>query len=349
MATQNEMIQILGITPELANKLNSRGNLKVLDINTLKDRQDYYLNTLKISKENFSRMLNQSITLLLHDINVTVPTKIKNLKEILDTDDDEIVTQMITRLPSILGYDLSTDGKNSVRAKMEFYKTTFDISNEKLISWIKRSPCILGYDCFSSSPTSVLSKVSYYQKLFGTTQKETTDIIANVPLLLDFDCNSNGKTSLKNKVRVINSLGLTNGYIASHAQILVAPADSIKFRYMLFSTVLEPEKFINSKWFGVSEQKVYARIKYLKAINESIKVTTLINGNQNIQTERIVEKYPLNEKAVQKIEDEYVEMTKQKRENIRKIMSHFTEKSFDSKMTPLTLTRDEIKAVAKTV
>ena len=347
MATQNEMVQILGITPELANKLLNR--LKSSNINVLKEKQDYYINTLGIEKEDFSRMLSQSSTLLTHDTKVTMPAKIEALKEILDTDDDEKVKQIIIKFPPILGYDLITDDKNSVRSKMKFYKKTFNISNDKLMSWIKRSPCILGYDCFGSSPTSVLSKVAFYQKLFGTTFEKTTEIISNVPLLLDFDCNSNGKTSLKNKVSVINSLGLDNKYIASHAQILVAPADNIKFRYMLFSTVLEPDKFKNSKWYGANEQKVYARIEYLKAINATINVSVLTDGNPSIPTERILQKYPLDEKAVHKIEDEYVEMTKQKRESIRNIMSHFSGKKISDNNMPLELTREEIKAVAKIV
>jgi len=350
MATQNEMVQILDITPELANKLLSKHYLHTSNINTLKEKQDYYLNILGIAKEDFSKMLSQSGTLLTHDVKVTIPAKLKDLKEILHTNDDEKVTQILVKFPSILGYDLSSNDKNSVRAKIDFYKKTFDISNDKLISWIKRSPCILGYDCFSSSQTSVLSKVAYYQKLFGTTFKETTEIISNVPLLLDFDCNSNGKTSLKNKVRVINSLGLSNNYIATHAQILVAPADSIKFRYMLFSTALDRGKFENSKWYGANEQKVYARIEYLKAINEPLNASTLIYGNANIPTERILKSYPLDEKAVHRIEDEYVEMTKQKRENIRKIMSHFSGKKIsDGNYMPLELSREEIKAVARTV
>ena len=267
---------------EIAKLLKTYPKLFTLDIEMLHFKVDFYKNALKLNDEEVVKFIKSSPGLLNRDVISNEPTSIKSkmifYKKILKMNDEELRT-IIRRNPSFLHYDIISENSTSVKSKMNFYKTTLELSDDQLIEMIKKNPHLLQYDVLSTDDSSAQSKLKY-----------------------------------------LKSIGVTKEQLVSNPTLLAHPAKRVRFRYMILAQVVNDEDIFKSKNLMISEKKLYARLKYLQSRSDvkDIRMSFLGYAEQSfvkqygITSEELLEKYKLDENAIEDVVTTYNNSHKRK-------------------------------------
>ncbi len=287
---------------------------------SVKGKLKAYKEMLQLSDSEIKKISLTFPPLLSFDVvsesETSVKGKIKAYKELLQLSDKEI-RKMIVSYPALLGYDTVSESETSVKGKIKAYKELLQLNDRKIGSLFATFPSLLGYDMISESETSVKGKIKAYKELLQLSDDEITKMIRHMPALLFLDTSSEKISSVKTKIAKIQQMipfdRLREVAIKTPA-IFIAPAQTFKIRFMLASIVDRMPSFFNSNGLMTSEKKVWARLCHIQSTNCEAK-SYVYQGEKffvnhlGVSSEELMKKYPLDEKAVKKIEKAYFEKT----------------------------------------
>ena len=346
MINEQELMQVLPISSNLAHKILNSTNVKLVPPELLVSRWAFYKDIFGLDDAQMAKVLERSMALLTYDCETDSPTSVRSkidfFEKVLGFTHQDF-TEMFVSFPAILSY--STVNQDALIGKINYFKNTFGYTNAELRKLLHNRPYILGYDCTSKSPTSIPAKITKYAELLNVDESVVKDLIKRVPTLLDYDCFSNSNTSVSTKITYLQQMGFDSSFIVEDPSILGANMKKIKFRYMLLSTILFDNQFTHSKWFAYDESKIYARYKY--CLNNCIPYTfsTLVKGSNDILSpiDDLVKKYPITPDVVVEIEAKYHALTNKKLDNSLNKNAHSIKNNFMA----LDLSNDERSAVVK--
>ncbi len=241
------------------------------------------------------------------DPNSTTPTSIRSKIEHLQK--MGIGKKAYIKYPIILCMDCNPDSKNptSVAQKMAFLAKEFNFSGTQIDSF----PRLLGLDCSYSleNPASLLRKRDFYINELGL----TLESLAKFPHILGYDCdkNSTEETNIPHKIAQAEACGIDLKIFRQMPLILGAPTEAIKVRYMIYKVSGIEKAAPNASIFIQNEQKSYARLQHLRAIKSTnFRAVAFdepkFNKRIGANSLDLIEKYPLNEEAYAKLEQEYL-------------------------------------------
>ena len=202
---------------------------------------------------------------------------------------------MFKSLPALLSYN-----NESVLDKVNFYKSTFDLTQAEFSKMFKTLPTLL-----SLNNESVLDKANFYMKTFNLTQTEFSKMFKTLPALLGYN---NG--SVLDKKKNIDKIGLDKNDIIKNPSILTAPSNSFIFRYMLLYIDFGNKSFLDTIWYMTSEKKTWARYAYIKQ-NERAKPADILCDEKKfqkkygIESNELMEKFPITKEVVRFVNSEY--------------------------------------------
>lgn len=267
------------------------------DLETLKSKIKFYKDTLGFTSKQF-REYPGIFTLDCDspDKPNSAINKIKFYQEELGFDASQLRT-----FPCLLSFDTTSGEENptSVRSKIKFYKDTLGYTNKQF----QASPALFNHDIVSdeTNPTSVQYKIKFLRENAGFTNKSfqtapevfgfdcseneqnPTSIRAKMrffaeevglspehfgqnPVLFHFDCISGEENpkSVRSKLAKLREIGITNEDIQANTKLLMTPAEDIKTKYALWSTIFPDKRFMELKtWFITRVEKIYARYQFL--------------------------------------------------------------------------------------
>ena len=221
-------------------------------------------------------------------------------------------------VPALLNHDITSDESvtTSVKYKIKFLQNTLGFEPEHF----QKAPEIFGYDCASDdiqNEKSLKAKIKFYQEVLGFDSK----ILRENPVLFHFDCVlEDSPTSVKTKIKKLYEIGLSNDDIKNNIQLLLTPAEDIKDKFALWSTLFPDRSFMDlTSWFVTRTDKVYARARFLV---DDYKIKQLRPGHLNISekqyqlrfkstSEDAMKKYPLDEKIIDSFYADYQTMALQ--------------------------------------
>lgn len=268
----------------------------------------------------------------------SVRAKIRAYKEIFHVSDEEI-RKMILAYPEMLGYDVLSESeysndsgtertsRTSVKAKIEAYKRILHAGDDEIRRIIAKNPRMLRLDIsdddveeVEESKTSVKSKIKAYMQILGMSEEQVCKIILREPSLLSFDVVSEKNNSVKTKVKKLKEIFSDEelkSILVSYPEILGIPAQHFKIRFMMAVNSGVEERFLKNSDFRTNERKVWARLCIARqrkvseycAFHASEKTFQKQFG---VSSDELMEKYPLDMKAVREIEEEYYKITGQR-------------------------------------
>lgn len=107
--------------------------------------------------------------------------------------------------------------------------------------------------------------------------------------------------SVKAKHRQIKDLRIPKSILVNQPNILIAPINTLKIRYLILRQVATREEILSKQWYLFSQNKTYARLKYLQSIsNYKISLNNILLDEKrfkktfNIDSKKLMEIYKLS-------------------------------------------------------
>lgn len=261
---------------------------------SVKSKVEFYIRVLGISKTEFIKMLKIFPALLSYS-EENIKSKINFYQQEFGID-ILCLKKMLKFLPAMMGYS-----DESIKEKFEFYRSEFGITKTEFIKMIKILPILLGL-----SEDNVKSKFKFYQKEFELSKEELVKMIKRLPPMLSYT-----EESVKEKYRVIKEIGLSKNYMIQQPNILSAPASVLKVRYAILRQIATYEEILaRGGWYITSQNKSYARIKYLKEVNGDLCLSRVLctEGRfvkmYGITSNELMEKFILIPEEQKNLEDD---------------------------------------------
>ena len=327
-----------------AKQIQAAPSILNLSQETLDEKIAFYKKELGFTSVQFKNTPNLFDFDVSSDAPTSIKSKIKFYKDELGFDESQFRIS-----PSLLTFDVASDSPTSVKTKVQFYKDTCGFENKHF----QQSPILLGLDCISEdSPTSVKYKAKVLIEQLGFTKRtfqispgllsssidpnEPTSTISKArffveqvglepeqlaanPILFHLDCTSGleNPKSIASKIKKLDEIGITIEDIKRDTKLLMTPAEDIKVKYALWSTLFPDKSFLTANnWFVTRPEKIYARARFLiedKKVDE-LKVAQLNIGEpqfkirHKVKTEDLMQKYPFDENVVKSLFAKYEEL-----------------------------------------
>ncbi len=200
----------------------------------------------------------------------------------------------------------------SLEQKIEFYKSNFSLTEEKVIGMIVRYPELLGHDTVSDEPTSMKAKVKFYKEKLGLSGEEVGKMVEVFPAFLGYAIDEEGEKSLITKTKYLKQV-LSEESIVKNAKNYVCPALRTKIRFMLLSEKYSEVEIAKGSRLMTSEGKLWARKSFFES-KGLFKLCLTINESQLVEdygvtTDELIEKYPITAQVIGVIEEEYFRRT----------------------------------------
>ena len=313
-------------------------------IETLQEKIDFYKKELGFTSVQFKNTPNLFDFDITSDSPTSIKSKIKFYKEELGFTDAQFRTS-----PSLLTFDTYSDSPTSIKSKVKFYKDTFGFENKHFQS----NPILLGLDCISedsptsvkykakvlidqvgftkktfqmspgslscsidpNEPTSILSKAKFFIEELGFTKED----LAENPILFHLDTISGieNPKSIRSKIKKLEEIGITIDDIRRDTKLLMTPAEDIKIKYALWSTLFPNKEFLSANsWYVTRAEKIYARAMYiLEEEKPSVFTPAKLNIGEpqfkirhKVSTEDLMKKYPFDENVIKSLFEKYKEL-----------------------------------------
>ena len=254
------------------------------------DRAKFYQKEFNLDKAEFIKML-KIFPVLLKYSEESVKLKVEFYQQEFDLDKAEFI-KMLKVLPTLLGYS-----EESVKIKAEFYQQEFNLTKAEFIKMLKVSPTLLGL-----SEESVKTKAEFYQQEFNLDKVEFIEMLKVLPALLGYS-----EESVKIKHQQIRDLNIPKSVIIKNPNILAAPTNTLKVRYLILRQVVTREEVLSKNWFMTSQDKTYARLRYLQSKNTEIKITQILQTEKNfvnvygVESKELMKKYKLTPEAIREM------------------------------------------------
>ena len=311
---------------------------------TLDEKIAFYKKELGFTNVQFKNTPNIFDFDISSEAPSSIKSKIKFYKDELGFDESQFRTS-----PSLLTFDTWSDSPTSIKTKVKFYKDTFGFQNKHF----QQTPVLLGLDCVSedsptcvkfktkvlteqlgftkrtfqispgllsssidpNEPSSTLSKAKFFIEQIGL---EPEQLAAN-PILFHLDCTSGFENpkSIASKIKKLDEIGITIEDIKRDTKLLMTPAEDIKVKYALWSTLFPDKSFIAANsWYVTRPEKIYARARFLvedKKVKELL-VAQLNIGEpqfqlrQKVKTEDLMKRYPFDDEVVKSLFAKYDEL-----------------------------------------
>lgn len=327
-----------------AKQIQSAPSILNLSKETLDEKIAFYKKELGFTSAQFKNTPNLFDFDTTSDAPTSIKSKIKFYQDELGFDASQFRIS-----PSLLTFDTISDSPTSVKTKIKFYKDTFGFQNKHF----QQSPVLLGLDCISEdSPTSVKYKAKVLIDTLGFTQRtfqlspgllsssidpneptstlskakffvneiglEPEQLAAN-PILFHLDCLSGleNPKSIASKIKKLDEIGITIDDIKRDTRLLMTPAEDIKTKYALWSTLFPDKSFITANnWYVTRPEKIYARARFLvedKKVKELLVAQLNIGEPQfqirnKVKTEDLMQRYPFTDEVVKSLFDKYKEL-----------------------------------------
>ena len=139
------------------------------------------------------------------------------------------------------------------------------------------------------------------------------DVVLKTPSLLAFDTVGTGPTSLKVKIDKITEVvpfERLREIVVANPKIFHVPAQNFKLRYMLAENIGVMSKFLING-FMTGQDKVWARFCYLDKHRGTFNMNNVyagekrFNHNFSVNSDDLMQRYPLDKTALARIEQDY--------------------------------------------
>lgn len=311
-------------------------------INMSKDTLEKRINDLKerynFSNETVLKMLTKYPAVLTYTIEAIIKKEKSYMKDLGIGFDDFV--SIIERQPSILGFS-----NDDAKTKQSDYNKEYSISGTKFAKRAKSTPSILnlneeniknkynfyqerygfseidygkmaskGSQVMTLSPETVLSKEILIKNAFGIETEDFAKMIFKQPAIL-----GQSADSIKLKKQQIDDLKIPTTLLIENPNMLTAPANSMKIRYMIVRSIANREDVLkNTGWYLVNQNKSYARLCYFILNEKPVKLTHLVSNERNFQKQfgvssaSLMEMYKIDEKVIENIVDSFNEYSGEK-------------------------------------
>ncbi len=278
---------------EFIKMLKKLPNLLTFSEETIKQKVKFYQLEFNLNKSEFIKILKISHSLLSYS-EESIKAKVRFYQQEFGLNKSEFIKK-IKILPSLLHHSEET-----LKTKAEFYQQEFVLSKSEFNNIFMRSPAIMCY-----SEEGVKDKVKFYQQEFGVSKEEFIKMIKLHPSLLDLS-----EASVKEKHIQISNLHIPKSIIVKDPSILTAPTNTLKVRYTILRQVAAREEILLKRgWFMTSQNKTYARLKYLQTKSSDIKLSHIMQAEKpfvdmfGVESKDLMKKYKLTPKAIQQMQE----------------------------------------------
>jgi len=308
--SDKEIVKIIELFPFFIN-LDTNSDSQTSVINKIK----FYQKIFNINKEEIIKLIKKLPSLLyldtISDNPTSVKSKIKFYMKAFNLSLDETIN-IIKKEPELLSYDTVSDSETSVKNKIKFYKENLELSDKQVSSLIKHLPALLGYDTNSENETSIKSKIKFYKKTFEIDNKTLGQMVQKVPSMFAYDVVSEKESSVKTKLKYLLEFA-TKENIIKNPILLSHPGMHVKIRYLIMSKGYLKEKIVSGSLLMTSEQKLYARARFLEDHHKSLKnlhqSEKAFKKQYKVNSGDLIKKYPLSHKVLNQLEQEHFENT----------------------------------------
>lgn len=200
--------------------------------------------------------------------------------------------KMLKIFPALLCYS-----EESVQSKVDFYQQEFNLDKTEFIKMLKVLSSLL-----SLSEETIKIKAGFYQKEFNLDKLEFIKMLKILPTLLSLS-----EENVKIKHRQIRDLNIPKSVIIKNSNILSVPINTLKIRYLILRQVATREEFLSKLWFMTSQNKTYARLRYLQSKNTEIRITQILQTEKNfvnvygVESKELMKKYKLTPEAIREM------------------------------------------------
>ena len=189
--------------------------------------------------------------------------------------------------------------EQKVLDKAKFYQQEFDLSRTDFIKMLKVLPTLLNL-----SEESVKAKANFYQQEFDLNRAEFIKMLKGLPVLLSLL-----EESVKEKHKQILDLNIPKSVIIKNPNILTVPTNTLKVRYTILRQVATREDILSKIWFMTSQDKTYARLRYLQNKSNKIKISHLLQDEKRfvnaygVESKELMKIYKLTPEAIHKMQE----------------------------------------------
>ena len=234
----NELSKVILQRPQLLTLNSERATQK---LNLLQD-------SLNFSDDKFDKAKTK-LGVLLGRNNDSILKNIQFYKKNLTLSEDKLSKILISN-PNLLNFS-----QDYILDKIEFLKNILKISNKEVILIFNSFPSII-----YGNKGSIKDKIEFLKNLFDISIDQLKDFIIKHSKILGYD-----KEKLILKIENFSKIGLKKETILENPILLSAPPDKIVLRYAIGSANnLSINDFIKYNLFIISEDKLYAKLKFLK-------------------------------------------------------------------------------------
>ena len=165
-------------------------------------------------------------------------------------------------------------------------------------------------DC-KTNKFSIDGGINYdHSRIFDLTKQEFVNLLKRCPTILSLS-----EKSIELKSKQIRELDISKHFIISRPSILAIPQNTLKIRYLILRQVANREEIFEKQWFMTSQNKTYARLKFLarKTIGAKLLNYCLIGEKQfsnqfGVSSEELMKNYSLTANEIDEMLDNSIDL-----------------------------------------
>lgn len=327
-----------GISAEvIKNKFTSFDRLYYLDENAVLEKEKFYCDYFNLSPKDFAKFVKEIPGVLVLNPETVINKSEYLMKEFNVSHED--LCKIFRAEPKLLSFnqnnflskaeflmntlklskkDVGIIFRNyakifffdidNMNGKLEKLQEIFDLNKDELKQVINRFPNLL-----AQNMSSIKEKSMFIKQTFDLSYEELKEMTINYPTILSFT-----EAGLVEKKQNFDTVNIDKNFIVKNPRIIASPANTFVLRYKLNYVIFGDDSFLKrGGQFLFSEKKVWARYAYLKENNRLTSLSKLFFSDkqfekrEGVDSERLLNKYPLNEKVINYIEQRYTALQKE--------------------------------------
>lgn len=292
---------------------------------------EFYKKTFGFTKQSFKKMIKNGANAISYS-EENILDKFHNLQKQFGISASEY-GRMIVATPSLIGisYDMFKEretlyiehfgltrdefkklllhdafifrpANETILQKEEFFRKNFGFKKNDFVKLLKQNPCLLCY-----SEDSILQKANFIANEFNLSKDQACDAIKNWSTILSLS-----PESLHAKNKILQEIGIDPSFVCYDPKIVSAPEKSLKARYIIARSVATDEELFSKKaWYMTNQNKVFARLQYLKSIKHKVKIGDLYQEEKQfeqyygIDSESLIKVYRLDSENLQNLLEQF--------------------------------------------
>lgn len=190
----------------------------------------------------------------------------------------------------------------SILQREEFFLKTLGMKKKDFTKVIKQNPSLLCY-----SENSILQNINFIASEFDLSKEQTCHVIKTWSTILSLS-----PESLHAKKQILEEIGVDPNVITHDPKIVSAPEKSLKARYLLARCIApEDDVFSKKAWYMTNQNKVYARLQFLKSLNHKVTLNDVYQEEKQFQkyygisSETLMDTYRLDEETLLGLLDKF--------------------------------------------